>query len=562
MPIKEHFSHVPECSWARIKSRQWESEKFVNLSTSINGPHSELSINARTDTFVNWPHKKKRGWNATAASMANAGFYYTPDNPTDDTASCAFCDVTLDGWEPEDSPFDEHNRRNPDCIYFTVPKSKERQESLDPFQKATSPSLSQTKKRSSAAVKEKTKKATNDSKRVRLSNLSDEGLFEPLDKSPIRVSLVSPIKKERVSDVAQDLPEVPQEVEQDVPQEVEQEVPQEDPRESDEDSSQDEGEFQTPAPEPMRPEPASEEHEQEPEDNEDKDTYQDDQESEEEPDPEDNEHSAKAIESKEELPENDPEHQSEVEHEPMSGEHEHEESDVAEDTEPGDESVDVNETESVGDPVEPEPEHETEHEQDQELEQEHEHEQEQDQEHVEDQQLDLEHEHESEHEHEHEPEVKQLQEPEELNVPEEHDPEEVNVPEEHASEPEHEELEPEHDPEPVHESEPEHEEPAQHTPGVKTKTFVLEDSDASDPKTPEKPQEEPWDGIDPDVVFPYLDDLENLDFDNSRVPSMTPKEWLSFVADRCEQYTYTKCEALVAELQRQKALAVERIQQM
>lgn len=74
--------------------------------------------------------------------MVDAGWYYCPTVESDDFVRCAYCSLSLDGWEPKDDPryvsgltrclhiftdySDEHQRRSPDCVLFafTVNKPK------------------------------------------------------------------------------------------------------------------------------------------------------------------------------------------------------------------------------------------------------------------------------------------------------------------------------------------------------------------------------------------------------------------------------------------------------
>ena len=36
--------------------------------------------------------------------MVDAGWKYTPTPEYEDTATCAYCSLALDGWEPADKP--------------------------------------------------------------------------------------------------------------------------------------------------------------------------------------------------------------------------------------------------------------------------------------------------------------------------------------------------------------------------------------------------------------------------------------------------------------------------
>jgi hypothetical protein len=124
-PLEEHAAVLPECSWVRVRSEAWKQVPEKEMVNSTYNPHSLDSFNARLDTFIHWPHDKKKGWNPTSFNMAKAGFYFNPDNPDDDTASCTYCGLSLDGWEPKDEPIEEHRRRYPACMFFSVEKPRD-----------------------------------------------------------------------------------------------------------------------------------------------------------------------------------------------------------------------------------------------------------------------------------------------------------------------------------------------------------------------------------------------------------------------------------------------------
>ncbi|KAJ5359476.1 uncharacterized protein N7496_011889 [Penicillium cataractarum] len=114
-PITEHLKHSPDCAWAIMMDIQQNSS---NPST-IEDPTSERITQARIGTFgTQWPHDGKRGWLCQSDKMVSAGWYFCPNEESDDLASCAYCKLSLDGWEPKDDPFDEHHRRSPDCSFF------------------------------------------------------------------------------------------------------------------------------------------------------------------------------------------------------------------------------------------------------------------------------------------------------------------------------------------------------------------------------------------------------------------------------------------------------------
>lgn len=50
--------------------------------------------------------------------MASAGWHYAPAKESNDFARCAYCELSLDGWEATDNPLEEHQRRSPFCVFF------------------------------------------------------------------------------------------------------------------------------------------------------------------------------------------------------------------------------------------------------------------------------------------------------------------------------------------------------------------------------------------------------------------------------------------------------------
>ncbi|PLB34149.1 uncharacterized protein BDW47DRAFT_112770, partial [Aspergillus candidus] len=85
----------------------------------IQDPTSEHIFQARLATFNSgWPHDGKRGWTCQSEKMVEGGWYFCPNEESNDLASCPYCKLSLDGWEPKDDPFDEHYRRSAECSFF------------------------------------------------------------------------------------------------------------------------------------------------------------------------------------------------------------------------------------------------------------------------------------------------------------------------------------------------------------------------------------------------------------------------------------------------------------
>lgn len=152
-PIKVHSENCTSCPLAIIQSKPWESDEEHD-------PFSELVLSSRLQTYyqpmtteeleeviVNstaeisenaspskaallsvstlqlmgtsvWPHDSKKGWTPTSERMARAGFFYSPNQTGEDYGLCPYCNLGLDGWEPNDDPMLEHQRRSPGCIFF------------------------------------------------------------------------------------------------------------------------------------------------------------------------------------------------------------------------------------------------------------------------------------------------------------------------------------------------------------------------------------------------------------------------------------------------------------
>ncbi|KAJ5575355.1 hypothetical protein N7450_009254 [Penicillium hetheringtonii] len=119
-PITEHLKHSPECGWAIMMDIQQSSSN----PKKIEDPTSERIVQARAATFgTSWPHDGKKGWVCQSVKMVESGWYFCPNDDSDDLASCAYCKLSLDGWEPKDDPYDEHFRRSSDCSFFVFARN-------------------------------------------------------------------------------------------------------------------------------------------------------------------------------------------------------------------------------------------------------------------------------------------------------------------------------------------------------------------------------------------------------------------------------------------------------
>ncbi|OAX81652.1 hypothetical protein ACJ72_04007 [Emergomyces africanus] len=114
-PVTEHLKHSSECGWAIMMDIVRRSSN----PAEIEDPTSARIVEARRATFGSmWPHDGKRGWVCKTEKLVEAGWYYCANEESDDFVSCAYCKLSLHGWEPKDDPFDEHYRRSSDCSFF------------------------------------------------------------------------------------------------------------------------------------------------------------------------------------------------------------------------------------------------------------------------------------------------------------------------------------------------------------------------------------------------------------------------------------------------------------
>ncbi|PLN83781.1 hypothetical protein BDW42DRAFT_59281 [Aspergillus taichungensis] len=114
-PVAEHLKHSSDCGWAIMMDIQQHSSN----PAEIQDPTSEQIYQARLATFnTGWPHDGKRGWTCQSEKMVEGGWYFCPNEESNDLASCPYCKLSLDGWEPKDDPFDEHYRRSAECSFF------------------------------------------------------------------------------------------------------------------------------------------------------------------------------------------------------------------------------------------------------------------------------------------------------------------------------------------------------------------------------------------------------------------------------------------------------------
>ncbi|KAI1760068.1 hypothetical protein GGR53DRAFT_511144 [Hypoxylon sp. FL1150] len=115
-PLEEHLRLSPHCGWAVVAAIDAGLGDYA-----LDDPSSTKMAEARKATFAGrWPHEGKRGWKCKTKQLVESGWKYTPTGESNDMATCTYCSLALDGWEPKDNPWDEHHKRSPDCQFFSL----------------------------------------------------------------------------------------------------------------------------------------------------------------------------------------------------------------------------------------------------------------------------------------------------------------------------------------------------------------------------------------------------------------------------------------------------------
>lgn len=92
---------------------KFDKEEYVMLFTDY-----------RLKTFGDWPFDGDNSCNPLA--LASAGFYHIPTNEEPDATRCFCCYKELDGWEPDDNPWEEHRKHSSHCAFLSLRKPVEK----------------------------------------------------------------------------------------------------------------------------------------------------------------------------------------------------------------------------------------------------------------------------------------------------------------------------------------------------------------------------------------------------------------------------------------------------
>lgn len=112
----EHIKHSPTCGWAIMTAIEADLGEYRQLH-----PLEPALIDARKATFGGrWPYESKKGFKCKTKQLAEAGWKYTPTLESDDMATCAYCQLALDGWEAGDKPMLVARRH---CVHISLANS-------------------------------------------------------------------------------------------------------------------------------------------------------------------------------------------------------------------------------------------------------------------------------------------------------------------------------------------------------------------------------------------------------------------------------------------------------
>ncbi|GAB6022082.1 Baculoviral IAP repeat-containing protein 5 [Chamberlinius hualienensis] len=104
-----------------MTSNSSELYKTLNLTKALIKYPKEMSLEEnRKKSFLNWPFEED--CNCTSQKMAEAGFYHCRDDHAPDLVCCFVCLKELEGWEPDDKPWDEHKSHCPKCPFVLLGK--------------------------------------------------------------------------------------------------------------------------------------------------------------------------------------------------------------------------------------------------------------------------------------------------------------------------------------------------------------------------------------------------------------------------------------------------------
>ncbi|CAO2655896.1 Nn.00g046990.m01.CDS01 [Neocucurbitaria sp. VM-36] len=197
VPAFEHLTHSPSCGYAVVTCIRLRNG---DPGRTEEDPTSDAMVSARRGTFGDlWPLDSNAGY-PSVDQMVDAGWYYDPADGAADGVTCAYCSLSLDAWDAGDNPMEEHRRRSPDCLFFTLAQLYKPPPKPEPVKKAkrASTKAKRASNRSSTA-------STASRKPTRGKKRTSEAIEEP-EFSEISQPAPKRIRSSSISSLPDDLP--------------------------------------------------------------------------------------------------------------------------------------------------------------------------------------------------------------------------------------------------------------------------------------------------------------------------------------------------------------------
>ncbi|SRR5258708_8996062 len=110
---RKQSKKVPRCPAMkkeyRLRCKRLASFRDRRMTISSSRSKKAKTINAT------WPHLSTS--KLSPESLADAGFFFDPDEDTPDKTVCFICELSLANWEGDDEPRAEHLKRSNSCIW-------------------------------------------------------------------------------------------------------------------------------------------------------------------------------------------------------------------------------------------------------------------------------------------------------------------------------------------------------------------------------------------------------------------------------------------------------------
>ncbi|KAJ3258355.1 hypothetical protein HK103_003643 [Boothiomyces macroporosus] len=196
----------------------------------------DFQVELLRDVFVGleWPYPNDEQKTPTIDQMINGGFLFSPLGDSKDHCCCLYCDISLDGFEPDDDILMEHKKRSPDCIIVQLveklqPKKKTRSKKEEGKSMETvQPSTNQDKETATAKELENEREMETTQESTELEKPKRRGRPKKVvQNSEILETKENPKRGRKKKDAIQPVIEEPSVIEESIQETVVEEDPQE-----------------------------------------------------------------------------------------------------------------------------------------------------------------------------------------------------------------------------------------------------------------------------------------------------------------------------------------------